>query len=113
MRKTFRRILCASFILALALGLCACHGDDGKSFNSYDAANKEFKETVASLIWPDNYTVPTELDGEKKDPLKRAMVTRGRPNIGRKLGKRNGWIIIRRIKNGPIMPLKNWKRRRA
>ena len=66
MRKTFRRILCASFILALAIGLCACHGDDGKSFNSYDAANKKFKETVASLNWPDNYTLPTELDGEKE-----------------------------------------------
>ena len=66
MRKTFRRTLCASFILALAIGLCACHGDDGKSFNSYDAANKEFKETVASLNWPDNYTLPTELDGEKE-----------------------------------------------
>lgn len=66
MRKTFKRILCVSFILGLALGLCACHRDDGKSFNSYDAANKEFKETVASLNWPDNYTVPTELDGEKE-----------------------------------------------
>lgn len=65
MRKTFRRILCVSFILALALGLCACHRGDPEGLHSYDDANKEFKETVADLNWPDNYTLPTELDGEK------------------------------------------------
>lgn len=66
MRIKFRRILCVSLVLALVFGLSACHESDMKGFNSYDIANKEFKETVASLNWPDNYTVPKELDGEKE-----------------------------------------------
>lgn len=66
MRKKLRKILCVSLILALALGLSACHESNMEGFHSYDIANKEFKETVAAMDWPDNYTVPTELDGEKE-----------------------------------------------
>lgn len=65
MRKKIKSVLRLSFVLALALGLCACHGGNTKGFHSYDDANKEFKDTVATLNWPDNYTLPTELDGEK------------------------------------------------
>lgn len=65
MRKKLRSVVCMILAVAFAYSLCACSKGPEKGFTSYDDANGEFKKTVASLNWPEDYKVPTELDGEK------------------------------------------------
>ncbi|CAC9936637.1 hypothetical protein PEPCOX59622_01652 [Aedoeadaptatus coxii] len=65
MRKKLRSVLCMILVVVLAYSLCACSKGTQKGFTSYDDANGEFKKTVAALNWPEDYKVPTELDGEK------------------------------------------------
>lgn len=73
MKNSKKAVRIAATMLAVALTatLCACgqqntgsNASSERNIVSYDEINKEYKESVAKLDWPDSYSPPVDLEGE-------------------------------------------------
>ncbi|MGV4347671.1 hypothetical protein [Trueperella pyogenes] len=65
-----KRAIGALLACTCALSMTACsqqakpQSSEKRNIVSYDEINKEYKDSVAQLTWPDSYTPPEALEGE-------------------------------------------------
>lgn len=72
MKLSLKKVLSFLFVMVLMVGFSSCkkssataNSENGaKDFVKYDDIQKEFKETVNKLNWPEGYKAPEKLDDD-------------------------------------------------
>lgn len=72
MKLSLKKVLSFLFVMVLMVGFSSCKKssatanseNSAKDFVKYDDIQKEFKETVNKLNWPEGYKAPEKLDDD-------------------------------------------------
>ncbi|MDU6064944.1 MAG: hypothetical protein E6Y75_07435, partial [Anaerococcus sp.] len=72
MKLSLKKVISFLFVMVLMVGFSSCkksnataNSENGaKDFVKYDDIQKEFKETVNKLNWPEGYKAPEKLDDD-------------------------------------------------